>query len=324
MRSPARKAIEGLGLGAGAMLISVLLGWGQPAMADVVCSGTIGAMPIDDNIAVPGGATCVLDGTVVDGNVLVAPNATLRATDVDVSGNIQTDDGGASEVTVLSSVVDGDIQVFDSSRANVGGTTVGGNIQLEGNDDDLVVTANQVDGDVQLFGNDGGTKRITGNTIGGNLQCTGNDPVPTGGDNVVQGNAEGQCSNLEDGSGGPGQVRFVDVPRSNPFYDSIEALATSGITQGCNPPVNDRFCPDDFVSRQQMAAFLVRALNLPTGSMSFVDVPASNVFAGAISSLADAGITLGCNPPVNDRFCPDDFASRQQMAAFLVRAGLTN
>ncbi|MDH5294435.1 MAG: hypothetical protein OEW91_12190, partial [Acidimicrobiia bacterium] len=31
---------------------------------------------------------------------------------------------------------------------------------------------------------------------------------------------------------------------------------------GCNPPTNDLFCPDDFVTREQMAAFLHRALDL--------------------------------------------------------------
>ncbi len=43
---------------------------------------------------------------------------------------------------------------------------------------------------------------------------------------------------------------------------NIEAVAAEGITVGCNPPDNDEFCPGDPVSRGQMAAFLVRALDL--------------------------------------------------------------
>ncbi len=43
------------------------------------------------------------------------------------------------------------------------------------------------------------------------------------------------------------------------FHDSITWLPAMGITKGCNPPVNDRFCPNDFVTRGQMAAFLKRA-----------------------------------------------------------------
>ncbi len=33
------------------------------------------------------------------------------------------------------------------------------------------------------------------------------------------------------------------------FESAIEWLAATGITKGCNPPVNDRFCPDDTVTR---------------------------------------------------------------------------
>ncbi len=47
------------------------------------------------------------------------------------------------------------------------------------------------------------------------------------------------------------------------FESDISWLADTGITKGCNPPVNDRFCPDEAVTRGQMAAFLTRALDLP-------------------------------------------------------------
>ncbi|MDH4307732.1 MAG: S-layer homology domain-containing protein [Acidimicrobiia bacterium] len=40
----------------------------------------------------------------------------------------------------------------------------------------------------------------------------------------------------------------------------MAALAAAGVTRGCNPPVNDRFCPAEPVTRGQMAAFLHRAL----------------------------------------------------------------
>ena len=44
------------------------------------------------------------------------------------------------------------------------------------------------------------------------------------------------------------------------YEDHLDRLAAEGITKGCNPPANDRFCPDDDVTRGQMAAFLHRAL----------------------------------------------------------------
>lgn len=70
-----------------------------------------------------------------------------------------------------------------------------------------------------------------------------------------------------------------------------------------------------------MAAFLTRAFSLPPGNGQdpFIDDDGS-VFEDAIERLAAAGITAGCNPPANDRFCPHDPVTRAQMAAFLKRA----
>ncbi len=115
-----------------------------------------------------------------------------------------------------------------------------------------------------------------------------------------------------------GSVGFDDTADSV-FAADISALAAAGITRGCDPPVNDLFCPDDVVTRGQMAAFLVRGLGLAEGSVGFDDT-ADSVFAADISALAAAGITRGCDPPVNDSFCPDDPVTRGQMAAFLRRA----
>ena len=104
------------------------------------------------------------------------------------------------------------------------------------------------------------------------------------------------------------------------FEADIEWMAAEGITKGCNPPTNDRFCPDNKVTRGQMAAFLVRGLGLTDRlDNPFVD-DNSSIFEADIEKLAAAGITKGCNPPANDRFCPDAKVTREQMAAFLVRA----
>lgn len=101
---------------------------------------------------------------------------------------------------------------------------------------------------------------------------------------------------------------------------NIEAIANAGITKGCNPPGNDRFCPDDTVTRGQMAAFLNRALDLPPATSDFFTDDDGTVFESDVNAVAAAGITKGCNPPANDRFCPDDTVTRGQMAAFLDRA----
>jgi hypothetical protein len=104
------------------------------------------------------------------------------------------------------------------------------------------------------------------------------------------------------------------------FESDIVWLSAAGITEGCNPPTNDRFCPDEPVTRGQMAAFLARALALPSSSGNTFGDDDGSVFESAIESLADAGITKGCNPPANDRFCPGQSVTRGEMAAFLARA----
>jgi hypothetical protein len=59
----------------------------------------------------------------------------------------------------------------------------------------------------------------------------------------------------------PGTARFNDVPTNHTFFQFIEALAAAGITGGCSttPPL---YCPDDPVTRGQMAVFIGRALGL--------------------------------------------------------------
>ncbi len=108
---------------------------------------------------------------------------------------------------------------------------------------------------------------------------------------------------------------------SSVFESDIIWLASANITQGCNPPTNDRFCPTDGVTRGEMAAFLTRALSLPDpgGTDQFAD-DNDSLFERAIESLAAAGITKGCNPPANTNFCPDRNLTRAEMATFLVRA----
>jgi hypothetical protein len=101
---------------------------------------------------------------------------------------------------------------------------------------------------------------------------------------------------------------------------SIEAIAAEQITLGCNPPTNDRYCPDQPVTRAQMATFLTRALDLPPSDDNQFDDDDTSVHQADIQALAAADITLGCNPPTNDRYCPDQPVTRAQMATFLTRA----
>jgi hypothetical protein len=189
---------------------------------------------------------------------------------------------------------------------------------------------------------------------------------------------------------------FTDVPCDHWAINYINAVKDAGITKGCNPPQNDRFCPEDVVTRAQMAAFIIRAIEgepvsynpnpyfadvppthwafkyvqrvrergiaqgypgtnlygpednvtreqmakmlimglVSQGKISepptdycasgspFIDVDPSNWSCRYIKRLKELGITQGCNPPENDRYCPQDGVTRAQMAAFIYRAFL--
>lgn len=94
----------------------------------------------------------------------------------------------------------------------------------------------------------------------------------------------------------------------------INGIAAAGITTGCGPGL---YCPALSVTREQMATFLARALDLsPVTVGPFGDIGGSS-HAGNINAIAAAGITAGCTPSA---FCPTQSVTRDQMATFLVRA----
>jgi hypothetical protein len=60
-------------------------------------------------------------------------------------------------------------------------------------------------------------------------------------------------------SPGPATPTFNDVPTTDPAFQYIEAMAASGITSGCG---GGNYCPDNPVTRRQMAVFFAKALGL--------------------------------------------------------------
>jgi hypothetical protein len=57
----------------------------------------------------------------------------------------------------------------------------------------------------------------------------------------------------------PAVATFSDVPTNHPFFQFVEALSASGITAGCGAAI---YCPDEPLTRGQMAVFLAKALGL--------------------------------------------------------------
>jgi hypothetical protein len=100
------------------------------------------------------------------------------------------------------------------------------------------------------------------------------------------------------------------------FCGYIERITADGITAGCG---NGKYCPNDPITRGQMAVFIEVALGHSpnSGTGRFTDVPAGHPFAGYVELLSDDGITAGCG---GGKYCVDDPISRAQMAVYLVAA----
>ncbi len=111
---------------------------------------------------------------------------------------------------------------------------------------------------------------------------------------------------------------FLDVPSDAFAAAWIEQLAAEGITGGCG---GGNYCPNQAVTRSQMAIFLVRAkhgstFSPPPATGVFDDVPVGSFADNFIEQLAADGVTTGCG---NGKFCPNATVTRDQMAVFLQR-----
>jgi hypothetical protein len=120
-------------------------------------------------------------------------------------------------------------------------------------------------------------------------------------------------------------VRTLNLPEAsqdffaddsgNSHEQAINRIAAAGITTGCTPST---FCPEQSVTREQMASFLVRAFDIASSTNNpFNDVGGTH--AADIAALYASGVTTGCSA-VPLAYCPGSPVLRDQMAAFLHRA----
>ncbi len=130
---------------------------------------------------------------------------------------------------------------------------------------------------------------------------------------------------------------FVDVPRSQSFYQKIETLLHTGITGGCD---TTHYCPGQVVNRGQMAIFVAKGIagggpNVPNsgsvvvngtpkpyncvagGTSIFTDVAPTAIYCKHVHYIAAQNVTLGCTAST---YCPDATVTRDAMAAFIAKA----
>ncbi len=111
---------------------------------------------------------------------------------------------------------------------------------------------------------------------------------------------------------------FVDT-QDSVHAEAAGLLAREGLVNGCE---QGRFCPDDSLTRGQMATMLVAAFDLePASGAETYFIDGAPTHAANIETLAANGISNGCGPVT---FCTHDAVERSHAALFLTRAlGLT-
>lgn len=106
---------------------------------------------------------------------------------------------------------------------------------------------------------------------------------------------------------------FTDV-NGGPHAEAIASITAAGIAHGFD---SRTYGPKEYVSREQMASFIARAMGLSPVHPNFSDVAPNGTHGGNIGAIAARGITSGCG---GDRYCPRETVTRGQMTAFLYRA----
>ena len=114
-------------------------------------------------------------------------------------------------------------------------------------------------------------------------------------------------------------IPFIDVPADYWAHDHVMALATAGITGGCTAGSLPYFCPEDSITRGQMAVFIEASLGHPANACTgqFTDVPSAMRSVGSSNEWRTDGITGGCG---TGTFCPNSPVTRGQMSVFIEAA----
>ncbi|HUE95444.1 MAG TPA: hypothetical protein VMN39_02235 [Longimicrobiaceae bacterium] len=214
-------------------VLATALVTGSASADDTQCDG---ALPFGtyDNVIVPPGENCAIDGSEILGNLKIEPNAgvvvvqnttivgnlqgeqflSLELSESTVHGNVQVKKQG--NVEVCGNTIRGDLQVEEGVGGEVeigysgapadeppveptcaGNTILFGNLKVEKN----VMTYGQIAGNyvkrgnLQVFENTGPLDISDNQVPKGNLQCSKNSPDPTGGGNTAK-QKEEQCRDL--------------------------------------------------------------------------------------------------------------------------------
>lgn len=148
------------------------------AAAETTCDGTIGRRVVE-RVVVPNGATCRLNGTTVQQNVVVGRGESLVSRRARILGSVQATEGPRT-IRLLDTEVVGNIHIREARGViligNIGcglDPVAGNNIHLVHNDGPIGICRMSIEGNLHLIGNSD-TVFVRSNKVGNNLHARRN------------------------------------------------------------------------------------------------------------------------------------------------------
>jgi hypothetical protein len=233
-----------------------------PAVADdddesTECAGVFGPVEVDGDLVVPEGATCDLQGTTVNGDVLVERDASLFADRADIGGRTRDDDDGDLRLEenayadLLTTSVDGSTRLSSSLGLFARASTLDGGIESR-DAEVLTLFDTAVDDDVELRGE---LTEFSGDDIEVDGDVEGEEITHV---DVFDSSVDGRLSVEEASAGGflcgsgiDGRVRYEDSSNvidiggcnGNRLEDDVDVIDnTAAITIAGNVIEEDLVC----------------------------------------------------------------------------------
>jgi hypothetical protein len=111
---------------------------------------------------------------------------------------------------------------------------------------------------------------------------------------------------------------FFNDDNGHPAEQAINSLAAAGVTSGCG---EGRFCPDRSLTRGEMSSLITAGMSwaLPGNTYPYLDLEQSP-YGRSTKALASRGALEPCNPPVDNRLCPERAVARDEAVFSLTSA----
>jgi hypothetical protein len=179
------------------LALTVLLVAATPAVADDTrCVGVFSG--VADNIIVPSGAECVLEGAQVSGNVLAEPESMLFiGPGTNIRGSVEAKQG--AHTGSFQAVIGGSYKCDNCFFEDVVESSVGGNVDITGADDGDFIIDSQIAGNVHIEESSAGAFAfvVEGTTIGGDLKFEKNSGPTDISRNTIHGDLQIFENNVE-------------------------------------------------------------------------------------------------------------------------------